>query len=200
MVYLGSKHFINLSLTRSSLDDGCLCKDLFFARAWAIDPIPKDLPSVISRSDNNILPSSEMGAYHSRSYMTNINNDASSEMGWPTTHHHSKLATDVAIGNNAVQSNKRNLVSPEAGEIRIEKVAPSKSETIVKVCLCRHTESEHDRKWDINILFSDYYPCKSCQCDSFSIDETTRKRLSILSMQQWLRLTEQNKRSTVTVS
>ena len=68
-------------------------------------------------------------------------------------------------------------------------VMPNKTEPIVKICLCRHKESDHDRKWDVDsVLFSSYYPCKNCDCDSFTIDEVTRKKISISANEQWQRL------------
>ena len=72
-------------------------------------------------------------------------------------------------------------------------VGTNKTGPIVKICLCGDKESDHDRRWDVaSVLFSSYYPCKSCQCDSFSIDEETRKKISKSANEQWQRLRNQN--------
>ncbi len=69
---------------------------------------------------------------------------------------------------------------------------------IVKTCKCGCPESDHDRRWDVeSALFRDYYPCRSCECDSFEIDEITRQKISALAIEQWQRLLQQNKKNGV---
>ena len=60
------------------------------------------------------------------------------------------------------------------------------------VCRCSHAQRDHDRRLDINILRDDYYyPCKDCDCDSFEIDEVTRKKIAVITNAQWQRLRDQ---------
>ena len=62
-------------------------------------------------------------------------------------------------------------------------------------CICGHSQSSHDRRLDLNVFNETYYyPCKTCDCDMFLIDEEARKKISEISNQQWQRLREQNER------
>ena len=64
------------------------------------------------------------------------------------------------------------------------------------VCRCSHAQRDHDRRLDINILRDDYYyPCKECDCDSFEIDEETRKKIAVITNAQWQLLRVQNEAS-----